>query len=147
MVLLDLRQRLVRQYGDGPARFAGATYDPTSHYRAAAVFAFFDEQQLTPERLRELSQHQVGLLATGVDRLGLDPRLVDRDRSVPVTALAGFLALRSPHAERLCAALKERGVSTDYRGDVLRLGPAPYVSDSQIAHAIDALSASPGKTR
>ena len=135
------------QYGDGPARFAGATYDPTSHYRAAAVFAFFDEQKLTPERLRELSQHQVGLLATGVDRLGLDPKLIDRDRSVPVTALAGFLALRSPHAGRLCAALKERGVLTDYRGDVIRLGPAPYVSDSQIAHAIDALSASPGKTR
>ena len=134
-------------YGDGPARFAGATYDPTSHYRAAAVFAFFDEQKLTPERLRELSQHQVGLLATGVDRLGLDPKLIDRDRSVPVTALAGFLALRSPHAGRLCAALKERGVLTDYRGDVIRLGPAPYVSDSQIAHAIDTLSASPGKTR
>jgi len=135
------------RYGAGPARFAGATYDPTSHYRAAAVFAFFDEQKLTPERLRELSQHQVGLLATKFDDLGLDPKLIDRDRSVPISALGGFLALRTPHAERLCAALKERGVSTDYRGSVLRLGPAPYVSDSQIAHAIDALSASPGKTR
>ena len=111
------------------------------------MFAFFDEQKLTPERLRELSQHQVGLLATKFDDLGLDPKVIDRDRSVPVTALAGFLALRSPLAARLCAALKERGVSTDYRGDVLRLGPAPYVPDSQIAQAIDALSASPGKTR
>src|SRR3989449_7267181 len=135
------------QYGPGPARFAGATYDPTSHYRAAAVFALFDEQKLTPERLRELSQHQVGLLATKFDDLGLDPKLIDRHRSVPTSALGGFLALRTPHAERLCAALKERGVSADYRGDVLRLGPAPYVSDSQIAHAIDTLSASPGKTR
>ena len=135
------------RYGAGPARFAGATYDPTSHYRAAAVFAFFEEQHLTPQRLRELSQHHVGLLATKFDDLGLDPKLIDRDRSVPISALGGFLALRTPHAERLCAALKERGVSTDYRGSVLRLGPAPYVSDSQIAHAIDALSASPGKTR
>ncbi len=135
------------QYGPGPARFAGATYDPTSHYRAAAVFAFFDEQKLTPDRLRELSQHQVGLLATKFDDLGLDPKLIDRERSVPIRALGGFLALRTPHAERLCAALKERGVSTDYRGDVLRLGPAPYVPDSQIAQAINALSASPGKTR
>src|SRR6185295_16483886 len=25
-------------YGKGAARFAGATYDPTSHYRAARVF-------------------------------------------------------------------------------------------------------------
>ncbi len=127
-------------YGAGPARFAGATYDPTSHYRAAAVFAFFDEQKLTPDRLRELSHHQVGLLATKFDDLGLDPKLIDRDRSVPVRALGGFLALRTPHAERLCAALKERGVSTDYRGDVLRLGPAPYVTGTQLGRGLEALA-------
>ena len=40
------------EYGAGAARFAGATYDPTSHYRAAAVFAFHADQGLTPERLR-----------------------------------------------------------------------------------------------
>jgi len=28
-------------YGPGAPRFAGSTYDPTSHYRAAAVFGFF----------------------------------------------------------------------------------------------------------
>jgi hypothetical protein len=28
-------------YDPGPARFAGATYDFTSHYRGAAVFKFF----------------------------------------------------------------------------------------------------------
>ena len=31
------------RYGDGAARFAGATYDPTSHYRAASVFAFHEQ--------------------------------------------------------------------------------------------------------
>ena len=40
-------------YPRGGMRFAGSTYDPTSHYRAARVFDFFDEQGLTPERLRE----------------------------------------------------------------------------------------------
>ena len=47
-------------YGQGGDRFAGATYDPTSHYRAAAVFDFFRERGLTPELLREVSQHQIG---------------------------------------------------------------------------------------
>src|SRR5207249_5944297 len=70
------------RYGAGPARFAGATYDPTSHYRAAAVFALFEEQNLTPERLRELSQHQVGLLAAEFDRLSADPKVISRDESV-----------------------------------------------------------------
>ena len=41
-------------YGEGPARFAGATYDPTSHYRAAAVFDFFEKRGLTPALLREV---------------------------------------------------------------------------------------------
>jgi len=59
------------EYGPGPARFAGATYDFTSHYRGAAVFRFFEEQGLTPEKLRELNKHQVGMLAKG---LGVERR-------------------------------------------------------------------------
>jgi selenocysteine lyase/cysteine desulfurase len=35
-------------YSDGPMRFAGATYDPTSHYRAREVFAFFEQRGLPP---------------------------------------------------------------------------------------------------
>ena len=77
-------------YGPGAARFAGATYDPTSHYRAARVFAFFEEQQLTPEKLREVSRHQVGLLASGFDALGDDPKVITRDRSVPLDAIGAL---------------------------------------------------------
>jgi len=127
------------RYGAGPARFAGATYDPTSHYRAAAVFAFFEAQELTPVLLREVSQHQVGLLASRCDALDADPRVLTRDRTTPLEALGGFLALRTPHAAALCRSLQDRGVLTDYRGDVLRFGPAPYLSDSQLTAAMDAL--------
>ena len=127
------------RYGAGPARFAGATYDPTSHYRAAAVFAFFETQGLTPTLLREVSQHQVGLLATRFDALDADPRVLTRDRATPLDALGGFLALRTPHAAALCRTLRHRGVITDYRGDVLRLGPAPYLSDAQLTAAMDAV--------
>jgi kynureninase len=127
-------------YGAGPARFAGATYDPTSHYRAAAVFAFFEQHGLTPEELRELSQHQVGLLASGFDALGADPAVISRDRSVPISAIGGFLALRTPYAARLSAALKKGRVWTDYRGDVLRWGPAPYLTNRQLTTGMAALS-------
>jgi kynureninase len=133
-------------YGTGAARFAGATYDFTSHYRAASVFAFFEEQGLTPEKLRELSQHQVGLLASAFDALGADPKVIDRDRSVPLSGIGGFLALRTPQAARLSAALKARGVWTDYRGNVLRLGPAPYLADGQLSEAMASLHAASGKT-
>ena len=123
-------------YGAGGDRFAGATYDPTSHYRAAAVFDFFREQGLTPALLREVSQHQIGLLASAFDALDLDPAVVSRDRGSPLSEVAGFLALRSPVATSLARQLRTRGVWTDARGEVLRLGPAPYLCDRQLRDAI-----------
>jgi kynureninase len=113
------------EYGPGPARFAGATYDFTSHYRGAAVFKFFEEKGLTVEKLRDLSQHQVGALAAG---LGFEP-------DIPITGLAGFLACPSAEAPQLHEVLKQKGIWTDYRGDALRLGPAPYVTDAQLSAA------------
>jgi len=123
-------------YGAGPARFAGATYDPTSHYRAAEVFDFFDEASLTPPLLREVSRHQVGLLARLFDELDADQDTITRDRSVPLDRVAGFLALATPRAPELCAALAEGGVLADSRGTTLRLGPAPYLSDRQLEEAM-----------
>ena len=122
-------------YGRGPDRFVGSTYDPTSHYRAAEVFNCFEEWGLTPELLREVSQRQVGLLADRFDALDADPADIDRDRSVDLSQIGGFLALRTPHAAELCAALRDRGVSTDYREDLLRFGPAPYLSEQQVSSA------------
>jgi len=123
-------------YGAGGDRFAGATYDPTSHYRAAEVFAYFEARGLNPALLREVSQYQVGLLATGFDDLDLDPRLIARDHETPLDELGGFLALQSPHAGTLSERLYQRGVSNDYRDDILRLGPAPYLADDQLREAI-----------
>jgi len=128
------------EYGNGAARFAGATYDPTSHYRAAAVFDFHEQQSLTPELLRTVSQHQIALIMDRFDALDLDRKVIDRDRrSVSLDAMGGFLALRAPRAGEVSRALRERGVWTDYRGDRLRLGPAPYLSDEQLEKAVGLL--------
>ena len=117
------------EYGPGPARFAGATYDYTSHYRAAAVLGFFEKHRVTPERLRELNQHQIEVLASG---LGIETE-------VPLHSIGGFLAIRARDAATLQRALRDRSVWTDYRGDTLRLGPAPYVTDEQVSEAAEAL--------
>lgn len=127
-------------YGTGADRFAGATYDPTSHYRAAEVFDFFDETGLDPALLREVSRHQVARLAAAFDALDPDPSLVGRDRDVPPELVGGFLALRSSHAPALQHALAKRGVAVDHRGATLRLGPAPYLSDRQLDDAMAALA-------
>jgi kynureninase len=130
------------EYGSHPgARFAGATYDPISHYRAARVADFFTEQGLGPDRLRKRSQEQIALLLQGFEALDLDPKVITRPSRVPVSRLAGFLALKTPHARTLHQALLTHGVHTDYRNETLRLGPAPYITDRQLQEAISALEA------
>ena len=126
------------EYGRGAARFAGATYDPASHYRGAAVFAFHVAQGLTVPRLREISRAQVGLLKSRFESVDLDPEIVHVE-PVPDDRRGGFLALRCARAGELAAALRARGVLTDFRGSLLRLGPAPYLSDAQLRQAIDVL--------
>lgn len=125
-------------YGEGAERYAGATYDPTSHYRAARVFDFFDEQGLTPGALRATSQHQVRRMAARVERAALDSARL-RLPDAPLDTVAGFLALQCGDAAALHARLRTRGVMTDYRGDLLRMGPAPYLTDAQLDAATDAV--------
>ena len=126
-------------YGTGAAAFAGATYDPTSHYRAAAVFEFHADQGLTPERLRAISAHQVGVLAASFAALDVNPE-VARIVDVPPERRGGFLAIRTPGAAQLVRQLRESAVFADARGDILRLGPAPYLTDDQLVAGIATLS-------
>jgi kynureninase len=127
------------RYASGGTRFAGSTYDPTSHYRAARVFAFFEEQGLTPEFLQEVYRHQRSVLVRAFDALAAPDELITRDRATPADGFGGFVALTSPHAGRLKTALLERGVLTDSRGTYLRLGPAPYLTDDQLESAVGIL--------
>ena len=127
------------QYGEGHLRFAGSTYDPVSHYRAAAVFAFFREQGLGAGQLRKVSLAQIRRLAAGVDALDLDPAVLSRDRAVRLSRRGGFLAMDTPFAGEICCMLRGHGVHADFRGRVLRLGPAPYVTDEQLDEAVAVL--------
>ena len=126
-------------YGTGASRFAGSTYDPSSHYRAARVFEFFEHRGLTAELLQASYAHQVARLADAFDALDLPDGVVGRDRQAPLDAVGGFLALRAPRAADLQCELAARGVLTDSRGSSLRLGPAPYLSDAQLDAAVAAL--------
>lgn len=128
------------RYAAGADRFAGATYDPTAHYRAAAVFGFFEELGLDAPALRATSRRQIGHLARACADTGVLDRL---EPAVPLDALegvGGFLALRVSDAPGLSTALRERGVLTDARGDLLRLGPAPYLTDAQLEEAVGVLA-------
>jgi len=126
------------QYPLGANRFQGSTYDPTSHYRACSVIDFFKEHNLTPTRLRSISQHQIALLRDAFDDLDLDSKIISR-ADVPLETIGGFLSLKTEKAAQLQKSLKDKDIWTDQRDGYLRLGPAPYLSDQKLRDAISAL--------
>ncbi len=126
------------RYGPGARAFGGATYDPTSHYRAAAVFDFFQANGLTAARLHEINRHQMRLLSSEFERLDC-PASVAFIEPMPDERRGGFLAIRTNAAVAVARRLRERQVHCDARGDLLRLGPAPYLRDDQLRDAIGLL--------
>lgn len=123
-------------YGENEARFAGSTYDPVSNYRATAVFKFFREHNLTPDFLREVNLAQLHYMADKFDLLDLNPNVISRDKSIRLKDKAAFMVLKTPHAGHITSALREKGVYVDFRGDNLRLGPAPYINFKALDEAI-----------
>jgi kynureninase len=120
-------------YGARPAdRFAGSTYDPSSHYRARAVIRFFDANGLSIDRLRALSSRQTSRLIAGLE--GFDVRTPREPEK-----RGGFVSVRMKGADRVVAKLRDAKIFTDSRGEIVRFGPAPYVTDDEIDRALVAL--------
>jgi selenocysteine lyase/cysteine desulfurase len=127
-------------YGTNHWKFAGSTYDPVSHYRASAVFKFFEDQNLTPELLRKISRHQIDLIASEFDSYNFNPEIIKRRNDLPLSDFGGFISFISPVSGKLSMELKNQNIFTDYRGDYLRMGTAPYMNDAQIIIAIKKLN-------
>ena len=135
--LAHAREGAVGYAKDGATRFAGSTFDPTPFFRALEVARFFEEQALDVEALRAASLRQTSrILAHRVTKkLAVATPLEDGRRG-------GFVALRAGDAARatsIVEALRKADIFTDSRGEMLRLGPAPYVTDAEIDRALDVL--------
>lgn len=126
-------------YDDGNQRFASGTYDPASQFRAARVVDFFKEQDLTPSVLQRQYSEQVSLLKELFLKQDLNPSIVKLRHNRPAEKNGGFLALQSPFARTIRAKFLEQEVYTDARGDILRIGPAPYITTLQIEQVIKRL--------
>ena len=120
-------------YGPGGARFAGATFDPVSFYRADAVLEHFDGFDLGVAELRSISVRQTERIAGALEEARI-PLVSSRSSE----HRGGFVAARVERASEVVQKLRQRGVYVDARGDKLRLGPAPYLSDEEIDRGVRA---------
>ena len=116
-------------YGPGGARFAGAAFDASPIYRADAVLAHWDRFGLTVPRLRAISLRQTRRILALLDAHG---RAADVVSSRDDDRRGGFVAVRHADAGAVVQRLRARRVFTDSRRDLLRLGPAPYLTDAEI---------------
>jgi selenocysteine lyase/cysteine desulfurase len=129
-------------YGQGAARFAGATFEASAFYRARAVLRHWDALGLGVAELRALYVAQTRLILDGLTarRVLGEGRPLERVSADEDARRGAFVSVRHPNAGGLSAALRERGIWTDSRGMNLRLGPAPYVLDAEIERALDVLA-------
>jgi selenocysteine lyase/cysteine desulfurase len=115
-------------YAPGGARFWGATFDPTPLYRFNAVRTMLAREGLTTESICAHVSPLLAALAAMIAN-GEAGALVEADLINPPHAGrhgARFLALKHDKAPAWKGALVQRGVITDARDDILRIGLGLY---------------------
>jgi kynureninase len=119
--------------------FSGATFDGSAAYRADAALDVFDRHGLDVATLRAISLAQTQRILDWYESSRLARRGAALVTPRDPARRAGFVSIRTPGASGLVAALRAKGVYTDSRGDLLRLGPAPYLTDEEIDRGLAAV--------
>lgn len=119
----------VVQYSQDGYQFAGATMDFTALYRLEAVLDLYEQQQIP---IAAIHQHVQQLQQAFLQVLsGLQHPLLNRETLLQhdLNQHGHFLTFKLADAAlvaELAAYLKQHHIHTDYRGDRLRFGFAPY---------------------
>jgi selenocysteine lyase/cysteine desulfurase len=135
------------KYPVGAERFRGATYEPTSVFRGQEVAKFFDGIGFDPESLSKKYSSDVTEIYERLDRLvNRMPESYRERKNLYLLShkdenlRAGFVALHFEDSALLKAYLEKHFIDTDYRGSVIRFGPAPYTLKSEINKLLDLLT-------
>ncbi len=118
-------------YAADGRRFLGSTFDPSGLYRFNAVRAMLSDAGLSTGKI---SNHVVALQKQFLKQ---DP-LPNMHLLNPLDGRphARFLAFKGESAAALYAALAERNIVTDVRGDVLRIGFGLYHDADDVDHLL-----------
>ena len=116
------------QYDDDGMRFWGSTIDFTAFFRFRAVWECFDQEKITITSIHEYVQELQELFLK-------DNPLSELLMNSDLTTQGHFLTFQTVSvelAETLHKNLAKNGIMTDFRGNRLRFGFAPYHTSDQI---------------
>ena len=132
-------QRGTVPYGEGGARFLGATFDPTALFRFNAVQRWLGGLGVT---VPDIVRHTRRLQERFVAGLPAGSRLRAADLVVPLaTSNRGqFLTFQAPDAQELHRLLAAEKLMTDVRGDRLRFGFALYHDDADVDRGVERIA-------
>lgn len=131
--LADPRDGAPVRYATDGMRFAGATFDASALYRAEAALDVWDRHGLDLPALVSRYRRQTARIIEQVAAESTAFEIVSPRRE---SQRGGFVSLRHPAAGAICERLRHEGVWVDSRGDLLRLGPAPYITDDEIDRGV-----------
>lgn len=118
------------QYASDGYRFAGATMDLSAMYRLRSVLSLYEEKAIGVWHIHQYVQRLQSKFLQELARYS-HPWLNEHNLLRNGDAEHGhFLTFRGPSADavaELAQGLKRRAIHTDYRGDRLRFGFAPYL--------------------
>jgi kynureninase len=131
-------------FPDDAFRFWGSTFDPTGLYRFNAAMDWLQDLGVAVDTVHAhvLSLQRrflAALEAAPVKVLSASALVTPRD----LEQQGNFLAFRLPDAAEVAQALEERGVSTDVRGDRLRIGFGMYHEEGDVDLLVERLRSIP----
>lgn len=121
-------------YGVDGSRFLGATFDPTGLYRMDAVLSWLEDEGVGPA---EITAHVTALQHRFLESDAGPGTLIPPRQH----ARGSFLTFQTEEAADLYRGLHERGVTTDYRRDRLRIGFGVYHDEDDVDRLVDVVRA------
>jgi len=130
-------------YGTGASRFLGATRDISGICRQVAVLEFMEEEGMSVDLIEQNTHYQLEYLQGLFDDFALAEQGLTLISSRKRSERGPFLAVGLDSKERAhqIAELlhRDHDIWVDYRGNILRIGPAPYTTKTELDYAMNSL--------
>jgi selenocysteine lyase/cysteine desulfurase len=133
---LSQNKTKVVSYAEDGAAFFGSTQDLSGLYRFNAVWDLFENEGITITKIHQYVVQLQNLFLSKINTTALSKYKLMNPDSVTRAHFLTFDLESAKNCANFAAALKQKGVLTDYRGQRLRIGFGIYQSEKDVLKLI-----------